>query len=90
MPAQPCKGTSPQWHYTDATYREKAEKTHREYTANLTGTIDEKDFVVTDYQYISTPEATLPLSVKKSSPSGYHFSERNVNTAHTDRIVRSI
>ena len=35
----------------DATYRAKAGKQHRGYSANLTETVDEKGSVVTDYQY---------------------------------------
>lgn len=35
----------------DATYRAKANKQHRGYSANLTETVDEKGSVITDYQY---------------------------------------
>ena len=35
----------------DATYRQKANKPHRGYAANLTGAVDENGSIVTDYQY---------------------------------------
>lgn len=35
----------------DATFRVKAEKQHRGYSANLTETVDEKGSVITEYQY---------------------------------------
>ncbi len=35
----------------DATYRKKAGKEHRGYSANITETVDENGSLVTDYQY---------------------------------------
>ena len=35
----------------DATYRKKAGKSHRVYSANIVETVDEKGSVITDYQY---------------------------------------
>ena len=40
----------------DATYRIKAGKEHRGYSANITETVDKNGSVVTDYQYGFTSE----------------------------------
>ena len=57
---------------SDATFRVKANKQHREYVANLTETVVEKGSLITDYQYdvnTHSDASFMKESIENTEPS---------------------